>query len=372
MWQIEEGKQHVYICEVTSCPRYQIKSYLEEDDERKTTQSFSQLLIQLNDQKCHLVFYYPAEHAPLIIQLLELVHMDNLMDDSTFNLPLVVLQESLMKHIGPHWSKGRLQRKMKPLGYEKRVVILQKILHSFPTDLVQLLSEYMCPCMNPECGTYCDLVSNKESCVAFGVFLDDVSVRPRTSGLSRIGAIRAIGTTDSIEAEAFATSILFSSKKWDVFLSFSLGRFQKWEDGKWKDVDSKLGLNEKHLLELSEKKSTLLMTSSKDLTNTIPSQTFLHWRQTLALVTWFIILEDFTRVLADYRSIGDIMFGTMRSLQSIAVDGGWIKEYPGLRDVRDRDFGYDGPETRWEEDDMLALKSSTCSNKRWPSKSLVL
>ena len=272
-----------------------------------------------------------------------------------------------MKHIGPNWSKRRLQRETKRLLWQKRVMILETTLPLLPEDLAKLVSEYMCSCMNPECGTYCDQVSNKESWVAFGVFLDEASGR---TGAYRIGAI------DSIEAEAFATSMLFSSKKWDVFLSFFLGRLQKWKDGKWNDVDSKFGLNENHLLELSEKKSTLLMTSSKDLRNTIPSQTFLHWRQTLAFVSWFIFLEEFAGVLADYRSIGDIMFGTVRSLKSIAVDGGWIKEYPGLRDVRDYslDFGwrsYGGRGAVWEEDDILALKSSTCSNQSWASSSLV-
>jgi hypothetical protein len=340
MWQIEEGKQHIYICAVTSYSRYQVKNYLQEE----AKQSFSQLLTQLKDQKCDLVFYYPAKYASLIIQLLELLHMDNFVDDATFNLPLVVLQESLMKHMGPNWSKGRLLREIKRLGHGKREVILQTLLYQFPKDLVKLLSEYMCPCMNPECGTYCDLVSNKESYVTFGVFLDNAY---------------HIEATNCIEAaEAFATSIFFSSKKWDVFLSFCLGRLQKWEDGKWNDVDSKLGLNENHLLDLSRKKSTLLMISGKDLRNTIPSQTFLHWRQTLAFVSWFIFLEHFTGVLADYRSIGDIMFGTMHSLKCIAYDAGWIKEYPGLRDVRDNRW-------RWEEDDILALKSATCSNKEW-------
>ena len=38
--------------------------------EKDAEQSFSQLLLQLEEQKLDLVFYYPTEHASLVIKLM--------------------------------------------------------------------------------------------------------------------------------------------------------------------------------------------------------------------------------------------------------------------------------------------------------------
>jgi hypothetical protein len=77
--------------------------------QKEAEQSFSQLLLPLEEQKLDLVFYYPTEHASLVIKLMKIFYIEHLVDNS-FSLPLVVLQKNLMKHIGPNWNKSSVPK----------------------------------------------------------------------------------------------------------------------------------------------------------------------------------------------------------------------------------------------------------------------